>query len=233
HRSGAEEAAGRIGGKARPLWPQERQGLLRLSREGQGPEEPVAGPRRTPAEASRPRYARCRGVETALPGGAGGGSRADRGRSRHRRSARGRCRLDPRLRLCAVHRRHAVLYRLHGNEEVRRAVPQVGGQIRLALHAAKASGRDGGKGRDVLRPLPAEEGRSAGCGVTLYLPLKRGGRFDRRSEREGINYLTMTPTPTLPLSGGGRRQWAPYAALTRPSLTSACCTFGRAATRSL
>ena len=29
--------------------------------------------------------------------------------------ARGRCRLDPRLRLCAVHRRHAVLYRLHGH----------------------------------------------------------------------------------------------------------------------
>ena len=44
--------------------------------------------------------------------------------SRHHRPARGRCRLDPRLRLRAVHRRHAVLYRLHGHEEVRRAVPQ-------------------------------------------------------------------------------------------------------------
>ena len=37
------------------------------------------------------------------------------------------------------------------------------GQIRLALHPAEAAGRDGGQGRDVLRPLPAEE---AGGGVT-------------------------------------------------------------------
>ena len=70
---------------------------------------------RLAAEASRSRYARRRGVEAALPGGAGGGSRAHRGGSRHHRHARGRCRLDPRLRLRAVHRRHAVLYRLHGH----------------------------------------------------------------------------------------------------------------------
>ena len=54
-------------------------------------------------------------IEAALPGGAGGGSRAHGGGSRHHRHARGRCRLDPRLRLRAVHRRHAVLYRLHGH----------------------------------------------------------------------------------------------------------------------
>ena len=34
---------------------------------------------------------------------------------RHRH-ARGRCRLDPRFRLCAVHRRHHLLYRRHGHE---------------------------------------------------------------------------------------------------------------------
>ncbi len=43
HRPGPEEASGRDGRKAGPLRPQERQGLLRLSREGQGPEEPVVG----------------------------------------------------------------------------------------------------------------------------------------------------------------------------------------------
>ena len=103
------------GREAGPPRPQEQQGLLRLSREGQGPEEPVAGPVGAAAEAARSRYARHRGVEAALPGGAGGGSRAHGRGSRHHRSARGRCRLDPRLRLCAVHRRHAVLYRLHGH----------------------------------------------------------------------------------------------------------------------
>ena len=77
--------------------------------------------------------------------------------------ARGRCRLDPGLRLRAVHRRHAVLYRLHGHEEVRRALPQARSQIRLALHAAEAARGHGGQGRDLLRPLPAEE---AGGGVT-------------------------------------------------------------------
>ena len=43
HRPGPEEAPGRDGREARPLRPQERQGILRLSREGQGPEEPVVG----------------------------------------------------------------------------------------------------------------------------------------------------------------------------------------------
>ena len=53
------------------------------------------------AEEARSRYARRRGAEAALPGGAGGGSRAHGGGSRHHRHARGRRRLDPRLRLCA------------------------------------------------------------------------------------------------------------------------------------
>jgi len=62
----------RDGRETRPLRPQERQGLLRLSGEGQGPEEPVGRHLRVAAEASRSRHARCRGVEAALPGGAGG-----------------------------------------------------------------------------------------------------------------------------------------------------------------
>ena len=45
-----------------------------------------------------------------------------------------------------------------GTQEVRRALPQARSQIRLALHAAEAAGRHGGQGRDLLRPLPAEEG---------------------------------------------------------------------------
>ena len=44
HQSGPEEADGRAGREAGPLRPQERQGLLRLSREGQGPEVAVGGP---------------------------------------------------------------------------------------------------------------------------------------------------------------------------------------------
>ncbi len=166
----SEEAAGRDGRKTGPFRPQERQGILRLSREGQGPEEPVVGLGWAAAEASRPRYPRCRGVEAALSGGAGGGSRAHCGGSRHHRYARGRRRLDPGLRLCAVHRRHAVLYRLHGDEEIRRAVPQARSQIRLALHPAETAGGDGGEGRDLLRPLPAEE---AGGGVTKNLSSSR------------------------------------------------------------
>ena len=53
-------------------------------------------------------------AEAAPPGGAGPGGRRNGGGGRGHRSARGRCRLDPRLRLRAVHRRHAVLHRRHG-----------------------------------------------------------------------------------------------------------------------
>ena len=56
-RSAAEEADGRDGREAGPVRPQERQGLLRLSGEGQGPEEPVERHRRAAAEASRSRHA--------------------------------------------------------------------------------------------------------------------------------------------------------------------------------
>ena len=42
HQPGSEETDGGDGREAGPPRPQERQGLLRLSRKGQGPEEPVA-----------------------------------------------------------------------------------------------------------------------------------------------------------------------------------------------
>ena len=77
------------------------------------------------------------GIEAPPARHAGAGDRALlRGERAHRR-ARGRCRLDPRLRLCAVLRRHAVLDRHDGDEEIRRAVPQAGEEIRRAFCALK------------------------------------------------------------------------------------------------
>ena len=156
------EKQGRLGRK-------NSKGFYDYPEKGKGQKSLWAGPCRSAAEEARSRHARHRGAEAAFSGGAGGGSRAHGGGSRHHRHARGRRRLDPRLRLCAVHRRHAVLYRLHGHQEVRRALPQAGSQIRLPLHAAETAGGDGGQGRDVLRPLPAEE---AGGGVSLVSSLR-------------------------------------------------------------
>ena len=106
--------------EARPPRPEERQGLLRLSRRSVGQEAPLGRPRRAPSAAHRCRRDRRRRTEAALPrrDGARDGALL-RGEGAHRR-ARGRCRLDPRLRLPALHRRHAVLYRLHGREDLRR-----------------------------------------------------------------------------------------------------------------
>jgi hypothetical protein len=68
-----------------------------------------------------------------------------------------------------------VLYRLHGHGKVRRTVPEAGSQIRLALHPAKAVDRDGGQGRDVLWPLPAEEaGRGVTKGKKIVVPAHAG-----------------------------------------------------------
>ena len=81
-----------------------------------GPEAALAGPQGPLADAARSRHDRRRGAEAALPrhAGARGGAHG-RGGRRHR-SARGRCRLDPRLRLRALHRRRALLHRRHGRE---------------------------------------------------------------------------------------------------------------------
>ena len=69
-----------------------------------------------PTEA-RSRHDRRRGAEAAPPRHAGAGSGALLRGGRRHRPARGRCRLDPRLRLRAVHGRHAVLYRHDGDED--------------------------------------------------------------------------------------------------------------------
>ena len=116
----AKGAARRDGGKARTLRPQERQGLLRLSAERA--EALVARPRRSAAGKARSRHDRHRRAEAAAAGDPGAGIRPlHRGEGRHRR-ARSRCRLDPRLRLCAVYRRHHFLYRRHGRQSLCRSV---------------------------------------------------------------------------------------------------------------
>ena len=82
------------------------------------------------ADQARSRHHRRRGAETSVAGDPGAGIGAlHPGRRRHRH-ARGRCRLDPRLRLCAVHRRHHFLHRRHGHQGLRRAVQRPGEEIR-------------------------------------------------------------------------------------------------------
>ena len=94
------------------LWPQERQGLLRLSAERA--ETAVAGACRSAAEEARSRHHRYRRPGAPAARDPGAGIRPlHRGEGRHRR-ARSRCRLDSRLRLCAFYRRHDFLYRRHG-----------------------------------------------------------------------------------------------------------------------
>ena len=88
-----------------------------------------------------------------------------RGRRAHRR-ARGRRRLDPRLRLRAVLGRHAQLHRHDGRQEVRRAVRAPRAEIRRALQAEQAAGRDGGA-----------RARASTAG------LRRSGRRRRRNPR--------------------------------------------------
>ena len=139
HRPAAEEAARGDGRKARPLRPQERQGLLRLS--ARQPEAAMAGPCRPAAEEARPRRDRHRVEEfkqRLLVIQALEAARMLRGKGADRR-ARGRRRLDPRLRLCAVLRRHAVLDRHDGHEEIRRALQEAGEEIRRALCAVEAA----------------------------------------------------------------------------------------------
>ena len=96
-----------------------------------GEEEAVAGPE-GPLSAAGARKGRRRGAEAALPRHhrAGGGARHGGGH-RHR-SARGRCRLDPRLRLRALYRRRAVLHRRHRREEVRQDRQGAAEEIRRA-----------------------------------------------------------------------------------------------------
>ena len=63
--------------------------------------------------------------------------------------------------LCAVLRRHAVLHRHDGHEEIRRAVPQAGKEIRRALCAVQAAHRHGRARRGLLPALRAGKRKEA------------------------------------------------------------------------
>ncbi len=108
-RSGAGKTARGDGDQGAAARAQERQGLLRLS--GQWPQDTVARPESDRRQGARPRddsACRPQGPRPLHPGAGGG---ALHGGKRRHRPARGRCRLDPRLRLRAVHRRRAVVHR--------------------------------------------------------------------------------------------------------------------------
>ena len=158
-RPGPEAAAVGTRGKAWPLRPQERQGLLRLSRQGR--EAAVAGARRPAKGQARPRRHRRAGTQGPPARHPGAGNRALlRGRRPHRhpRSRRG---LDPRLRLRAVYRRHLVLYRHDGHGPLRRHVREARSQAWAALCAVAAAVGHGREERNILRPIrpaPAREG---------------------------------------------------------------------------
>ncbi len=95
-----------------------RKGFYDYPEKGKGQKSLWSGISALQAEASRSRHAGRRGTEAALPRRAGVEAARTVEDGVGGRSARGRCRLDPRHRVRAVHRRHAVLYRLHGREEI-------------------------------------------------------------------------------------------------------------------
>ncbi len=101
------EERGRLGRK-------NRKGFYDYPENPRREEDAVAGARRDVPAGRRSRHDRCRGAEAALPRHPGAGDGALLRRRRADRRARGRCRLDPRLRFRALYRRHALLYRLHG-----------------------------------------------------------------------------------------------------------------------
>ena len=74
---------------------------------------------------------------------------------RDHRHARGRRRLDPRLWLRAVHRRHDFLHRRDGRESLRRHVQRPRQTLWQPFQAAEDSARHGQDRGNVLRPLPA------------------------------------------------------------------------------
>ena len=132
-----EGAAGGARGEEQPLRPQEPQGLLRLS--GQGREAAVAGARRPAEGQARPRHHRRAGAQGPPARHPGAGNRALLRGGRPHRHPRGRRGLDPRLRLRAVFRRHAVLHRHDGHGPLRRHVREARRQARAALCAVEAA----------------------------------------------------------------------------------------------
>ncbi len=170
--------------QARPAWAEERQGLLRLSRRSFRQEAPLAGPRRASSTAYRYRRHRRRRAQAAFPRGDGARDGAlRRGEGDHRR-ARGGRRLDPRLRLPALHRRYALLHRLHGREDLRRPPEPARENSR-----ARGSSRTGScatspgparrsmAGLRRLRPVRATGDKSIRAGPLGFRP-KRASRLD-------------------------------------------------------
>ena len=117
----------------------------------------MAGPRENRRQGARPGHDQRPGLKGPVPVPAGARGRALHVRRRRHRSARGRRRLDPRLRLRALYGRHAVLHRRHGPRGLRGAGAGACGQPRPALRPAGEADRNGGKGPDVLRNLRREE----------------------------------------------------------------------------
>ena len=106
---------------------------------------PQSGPKRLwpgladlQADQARSGYDRCRRTKAPALGDPGAGDRALLRGGRGNRRAGSRRRLDPRLRLCAVHRRHHFLYRRHGRQSLRRAV-QAAGEETMATGSSPAS----------------------------------------------------------------------------------------------
>ncbi len=85
-----------------------------------GEEEAVAGPEGPLSAEEAPRTSTMKVLKQRLPVDDRARSGARHGGRHRHRSARGRCRLDPRLRLRALHGRRALLHRRHGREGLRR-----------------------------------------------------------------------------------------------------------------
>ena len=169
----------------RPPGPQERQGLLRLRRQGQA-RAALAGADRQPQLEHR---CRCGGDEAALPHHPGAGSRAlFRGRRAHR-SARCRCRRHSRLGLRALHRRADFLHRHDRRQGLRRALRGFREEVRRALQAQQAAARHGREGRNLLQPLRPGQG-----GGGLNFPPPFTGEGDREAVEGADAALRLTPS---------------------------------------
>ena len=139
--------------------PEERQGLLRLSRKGA--EEPLAWPRRSlSAQAGKP-VAIDRGAEEAAALRASARRRALHGGGRADRARGWRCRRHHGLGLRALHRRPDQPRRYGWHREVHRGMRSAGAEIWRTLRAAETLARDGCEGRNLL---PRAQSRSLDCG---------------------------------------------------------------------
>ena len=120
-----------------------------------GPKRAVARPCRPANDEARSGHDRRRGAQAPALGHPGARIGALRRGGRDHRHARGRRRLDPRLWLRAVHRRHDFLHRRHGRESLRRHVQPPRQALWQPFQAAEDSARHGQDRGNVLRPLPA------------------------------------------------------------------------------